>query len=64
MSKQRRDIADMPSVMTVMDVAEVMGISRNSAYDLVHAEGFPKIIVGKMYRIPKVRFEQWLNSAA
>lgn len=64
MEKQRKNIADMPSVMTVLDVAEVLGISRNSAYDLVRSKGFPKVTVGKMYRIPKVRFEQWLNSAA
>ena len=64
MSKRSRGLNEMPDVMTVLDVAEVMGISRNSAYELVHSKGFPKVTVGKMYRIPKVRFEQWLNSAA
>lgn len=64
MSKQNRCLNEMPDVMTVLDVAEVMGISRNTAYELVHSKGFPKITVGKMYRIPKVRFAEWLNSAA
>ena len=43
---------------------EVMPIGKNNLYNLVHSEGFPKIIVGRRILIPKKAFEQWLLTAA
>ena len=57
-----KKLNEMPDVMTVMDVAAVMRISRNTAYELMHREGFPKVVVGKQYRVPKARFADWLNA--
>lgn len=51
-----KKLEEMPDVMTVLDVAAVLRISRNTAYDLVHAKGFPCVVVGKQYRVPKDRF--------
>ena len=34
---------EMPLFLTVMDVANLLGISRASAYELVRQENFPKL---------------------
>lgn len=52
----------LPIVLTPMDVAEVLGISRNTAYQVVHSRGFPSFRVGKQYRVSRDKFLLWLNS--
>ena len=48
-------------VLTPLDIAAVLGISRNTAYELVHSKDFPAFRVGKQYRVSKTRFLAWLN---
>lgn len=48
-------------VLTPLDIADVLGISRNTAYELVHRKDFPAFRVGKQYRVSKVRFLAWLD---
>lgn len=52
----------LPLVLTPMDVAELLGISRNTAYQVVHSRGFPSFKVGKQYRVSSDKFLSWLNS--
>ena len=49
-------------VLTPLDIAAVLGISRNTAYELVHSKDFPAFRVGKQYRISKTRFLVRLDS--
>lgn len=48
-------------VLTPLDIAAVLGISRNTAYELVHSKDFPAFRVGKQYRVSKARFLVWLD---
>ena len=43
---------------------EVMPVGKNNLYNLVHSEGFPKIIIGRRILIPKKAFEEWLQTTA
>lgn len=52
----------LPIVLTPMDVAKILGISRNTAYQVVHSRGFPSFRVGKQYRVSRDKFLLWLNS--
>ena len=53
---------EMPLFLTVMDVANLLGISRASAYDLVRQENFPKLkIVQGRTIIPRDRLLEWLD---
>lgn len=55
-------VENLPLVLTPMDVAEILGISRNTAYEIIHSKGFPVIKVGKQYRVSSDRFIQWLHA--
>ncbi len=47
---------------TVEEIGKILGVGRNSAYDLVHIKGFPKIQIGRKIVVPKEAFNTWLNS--
>lgn len=48
------------AVMSVLEMAEQMGISRPKAYELVKEPGFPTIRVGTRILIPVDAFKEWL----
>ena len=53
---------EMPMLLTVMDVANLLGISRASAYELVREDNFPKLkIVQGRTIIPRDRLLEWLD---
>ncbi len=53
---------ELPMFLTVMDVANLLGISRASAYELTREENFPKLkIVQGRTIIPRDRLLEWLE---
>ena len=53
---------ELPMFLTVMDVANLLGISRASAYELVREDNFPKLkIVQGRTMIPRDRLLEWLD---
>ena len=53
---------ELSMFLTVMDVANLLGISRASAYELVREENFPKLkIVQGRTIIPRDRLLEWLD---
>lgn len=53
---------ELPLILKPMDVAAILGISKNNAYAIIHSQGFPAIKVGKQYRILRNNFIAWLES--
>lgn len=51
----------LPLQLTVMDIANFLGVSRTTAYKLVHSEGFPAIQFPGFKRliVPKKLFLDW-----
>ena len=52
---------DLPLMLSVHDVAEVLGISKSSAYVLVKEKGFPKLKIGARVVVPRDKFIEWSN---
>ena len=52
---------ELPLMLSVTDMAEVLGISRAGAYELVKTEGFPYLSVGSRIIIPKDEFISWVK---
>lgn len=53
----------IPAVLGVLEVAEILGIGRNTAYNLFHREDFPARRIGKSFRISRDAFRRWLEEA-
>jgi excisionase family DNA binding protein len=54
---------DYPMVMQVEHVAEVLDISKRVAYELMERQDFPLIRVGRLKRVNRDSFFQWLEGA-
>lgn len=54
-------IDELPLFLNVSDVAEIMNISKNKAYELFHKKDFPSIILGRRMLIPKLAFIKWME---
>ncbi len=52
---------ELPLVLSVMDVSEVLSISRSGAYALFKRCDFPSIAVGNRLIVPKSSFIKWLE---
>lgn len=52
---------DLPLMLSVPDIAKVLGISRAGAYELAHSKEFPSMKVGSRIIIPKEKFLLWIE---
>ena len=61
MEKQFKTYDDLPLMLSVQDVASVLGISRAGAYELVKSESFPAMNIGSRIIVPKEEFILWIR---
>ena len=59
--KRLNSYEDLPLVLDVADIQRIMGISRASAYELVHTPGFPAVRSGRLIKISKKAFFDWME---
>ena len=52
---------ELPLMLSVKELATVLGISRTSAYELTKDKKFPSIKVGSRVVIPKDKFIKWID---
>ena len=50
----------LPYIMRVDDVMSLFGISRSSAYTLMHSKDFPLVCIGKSMRVLRDDLLTWL----
>ena len=50
---------DLPLFLNAKMVAQVLGVSISSAYELMHEPDFPTLKVGSRMVVPKEKFIQW-----
>ena len=43
-----------------VEIAQILGISRSAAYDLLHREDFPTLRIGKRLLVVASQFDEWL----
>jgi len=46
---------------SIEEMAELLGISKPTAYKLANSEGFPLLKIGKRKLIPLQRFLEWVD---
>ena len=52
---------ELPLMLSVPEMAAVLGISRAGAYELARTEGFPALKIGTRIVIPKDEFREWIK---
>ncbi len=52
---------ELPMMLSVSQVAKVLGISRTRSYEHVNEKGFPKIEIGTRIVVPKDEFKLWIQ---
>ena len=52
---------ELPLMLSVQEIAKVLGISKTSAYDLVRSKGFPVLKIGSRLIVPKDKFRKWVE---
>ena len=51
---------ELPLFLNANLVAQVLGVSPSSGYELMHEPGFPVLRVGSRMVVPKEQFIQWV----
>ena len=52
---------DLPLFLNANLVAQVLGVSPSSGYELMHEPGFPVLRVGSSMVVPKEQFIRWVT---
>jgi excisionase family DNA binding protein len=61
MKESYKSFDELPMMLSVSQIAKVLGISRTRSYDLVNEKGFPKIKIGTRIVVPKDEFKLWIQ---
>ena len=54
-----RSFEELPAVLTAVELAAFLGISQSGAYNLMHSEGFPTLVVGRRMMVQKEKLRMW-----
>jgi len=57
------EFVNLPTIINVETVSNILGISRAASYNLFASKGFPSITVGGRKMIIKSNFLKWLDNA-
>lgn len=52
----------LPLALSAEDVAQVLGVSRAQAYNLMRSKGFPTLKIGKRMTVPKNKLIEWIDA--
>ena len=52
---------ELPLFLNADLVAQVLGISISSAYELMHEKDFPSLRIGNRLLVPKDQFQVWVE---
>lgn len=55
---------ELPLMLNVQDVADVLGIGLAHAYGVAHRKDFPAITLGSRIIVPRDRFMAWIEEQA
>ena len=61
--KKYSNYEDLPLMLNAEDIQAVMNISRAGAYQLMHREDFPVIMIGKRIVVPRDKFLEWVQQS-
>ena len=57
----KKEIVSNKLALSVAEMAETLGISRTTAYELVNREDFPSMRIGQRIIVPVDALDRWLE---
>ena len=61
MNQFYKSFEELPVMLTIPQVAQVLSISRAGAYELAHSRNFPAMLIGSRIVVPKDRLLAWVD---
>ena len=58
-----RSYDDLPLMLNVQMIADMLGISRSKAYEPVSSAGFPSLKLGNRIIVPREQFVEWVRKS-
>lgn len=52
---------DLPLVLTISEILKILGIGKNTAYDLIRSGAIKSVRVGRQIRVPKAAFLEFIS---
>ena len=52
---------ELPLLLNTTQLANLLGVSHSSVYELIQEDGFPSLQIGKRIVIPKEELRQWIS---
>jgi excisionase family DNA binding protein len=56
-----RDLHDLPMILRVEDLMPILGIGRNTAYELIRSRQIRSVRIGRQIRIPRDALLEFLR---
>ena len=53
---------ELPLLPNVKQLADLLGVSDSSVYELIQEDGFPSLRIGKRIVIPKEELREWISA--
>ena len=61
MSNKARNVEEYPLVLNATHIAEIIGVSKRVAYEIMEISNFPLIRIGRCKRVTREGLFKWLN---
>ena len=55
------DWGQMPLILSIPEVAKILGVGHYTAYGLVNQKGFPVIRLGRKLKVPRDKLRAWIE---
>ena len=62
MKKTYTSYDELPLALSADEIAQVLGISRSRAYELLHSKGFPTLKLNKRLVVMKDKLLVWIEA--
>ena len=53
---------ELPLLLNVKQLADLLGVSDSSVYELIQEDDFPSLRIGKRIVIPKEELREWITA--
>ena len=53
---------ELPLLLNVKQLADLLGVSDSSVYELIQEDDFPSLRIGKRIAVPKEELRKWIST--